>query len=81
MSNINERFADLSFDESLYEETEQPYITIEFTRVVNQTDKAVLFLINNNNVWLPKSQIVNLTENTVEIPLWLAEENNLLPNS
>ena len=78
MNTINERFADLSFDEALYGETEQPDTTVGFTRIVHQTDKAILIEINNKSVWLPKSQILKQTENTFEIPLWLAEENNLI---
>lgn len=51
----------------------------------HETDKAVLFVVNNANVWLPKSQILNIVEEEYEgtqtvavtIPLWLAEKNHL----
>lgn len=41
--------------------------------------RAILFKIDGEEVWLPRSQIVEHDDNTVTIPQWLAEDRDLDP--
>ncbi len=54
-------------------------ITLVWDKMGITTPLAILFVFGDNDVWLPKSQISDLDEktNTLEIPLWLAEENEI----
>lgn len=51
--------------------------------ILRETEKAILFKTDTDEVWLPRSQILNDGDLpvsgvcTVEIPEWLAEEKNL----
>ena len=52
------------------------------------TEKAFLFVIDNEQIWMPKSQVMNLDESgrlpddgehiIVKIPDWIAEKNDLM---
>jgi len=59
--------------------TDQETITVVYDWIDHTTDKAILFFFGDDEIWLPKSQITDLDEvaNTVEIPLWLAEEKEI----
>lgn len=59
------------FDESL--------TTVDYTDMLHETDKAILFETDVGEVWIPKSEIVEHDEDamTVMIPTWLAEEKDL----
>ena len=64
---------------SQYEQVE-----VEVDRLVRQTDKAGLFLIAGQEVWLPWSQIGEDSEvkddddaGMIYIPRWLAEKHEL----
>jgi RNase P/RNase MRP subunit p29 len=51
--------------------------------IINQTCMAVLLSTGDEEVWIPKSQIVSRDENkdgttTLEIPEWLAMEKGLI---
>ena len=56
-------------------------ISVQYDRLVSEkeTDKALLFIIDGKNVWLPKSQIEDIreAEKVVDIPLWLAKAKQL----
>ena len=58
---------------------ETRFINVTYEEIVRETEKAILFKINDEEVWLPKSQIEVSEEgdNVVEVPEWLAEKNNL----
>ncbi len=45
--------------------------------VLAETDKAKLFKIEGEEVWLPKSQIEDEGEEIVAVPKWLADAKNL----
>jgi len=60
--------------------TDQETITIVYDRIKHVPGKrAILFFFDEDSVWIPKSQITDIDEeaNTVEIPLWLAEEKEI----
>ncbi len=44
-----------------------------------ETEKAYLFIIDDEEIWLPKSQVEDIreTENVVIIPLWFAKAKGL----
>ena len=39
--------------------------------------RSILFKIDDDDVWLPRSQIVEFDNESVTIPRWLAEERDL----
>lgn len=54
-------------------------IEIEFERKAQETEVAVLLVIEGRNVWLPKSQIdLRDWSSIVGIPQWLAEKKGLV---
>ena len=59
--------------------TDQEMITLVWDELIRSTDKAHLFVFDDEDVWLPKSQITDLDEKTktLKIPLWLAEEKGI----
>ncbi len=56
-------------------------VSIQYDELIDsrETDKAYLFHIDDEEVWLPKSQVEDIreTENVVCIPLWLAKKKGL----
>lgn len=58
------------------------YLEIEFEEKIHETQKAILFRIQNEEVWIPKSVINDLTltkerfkkSGTVEVAEWFAEK-------
>lgn len=58
-------------------------IEVYVDRLIRQTDKAGLFLIEGDEHWLPWSQVdsedveSNGDSGTIYIPRWLAEEKGL----
>ena len=65
---------------------DEDVVELEVSEVLKETDLAVLCVIEEDEVWLPKSQIREgvelLSEGTVDvvitIPQWLAEEKGLV---
>ena len=53
-------------------------VDIEFDDVVHETEKAYLISVDGNEIWIPKSQIIEMDDSTMTIPEWLAEENDLI---
>ncbi len=56
-------------------------VSIQYDKLIDsrETLKAYLFVIDDEEVWLPKSQVEDIreTENIVDIPLWLAKKKGL----
>lgn len=54
-------------------------IYVNYDEIEHQTDEAILFVINSEQIWLPKSQIKDHDENSkvVIIPKWIADKNDL----
>ncbi len=54
-------------------------ITLVWDKMKAMTPLAILFIFGDDNVWLPKSQILDLDEETktLEISQWLAEEKEI----
>ena len=52
---------------------------VVFDEIINETDLAYLFLFDEDEIWLPKSQIENMDEDKRKIGLsdWLIEEHGL----
>lgn len=50
---------------------------IEHDGVVSSTDKAKCFQIENELVWVPRSQILDENDELVAIPKWLADKKGL----
>ena len=62
-------------------------VDIDFDFIENSTDAAVLFVIDDKEVWIPKSQIQNLddldlddheSDGTIELPTWWAYNEGLI---
>jgi hypothetical protein len=53
-------------------------VEIEFDEVEHETSDSVLFLIGDDKVWLPKSQIIEQDDGVVTIPEWLAIDRDLV---
>ena len=50
-----------------------------FDELVENRSKAIHIRIENKKYWLPKSQIdFRLWSNIVEVPVWLAEQKELI---
>lgn len=58
-----------AFDEDLVE--------VEYDELLAETDRAKLFMIDDSEVWIPKSQITYDEEGVFAIPRWLARKNDL----
>lgn len=60
---------------------ENELVSIEYDEIVDhrETPLAYLFIIDDEEVWFPKSQVEDIreTENVVDIPLWLAKKKGL----
>jgi hypothetical protein len=50
---------------------------LEHDGVIRETDKAKLFKIGDEEVWIPKSQIEDEGDEVVAIPTWLSEAKGL----
>lgn len=51
---------------------------LKFDEIVHGTDKATLFRFDEEEAWLPLSQIeVDTAEQTVEVADWLVEKKGL----
>jgi hypothetical protein len=54
------------------------YVLVTYEHIIRETTKATLFVINQREVWLPKSKTTTyIINNSIEIPRWMAEANNL----
>lgn len=53
---------------------------IEFEEIVMQTDKAILFRVEGEEHWIPKSQIDHVDEDSMEvtIPEWIAKDRGFV---
>lgn len=61
------------WDKSIDETT-----TLEYDNLLYETDKAVLFVLNGEEKWVPKSLIVDISKNEVEVYTWFAEKEQLI---
>lgn len=52
-------------------------IEVAYDEIKHETDKAYLFVIAEENFWIPKSQVKHLQDNLFVVPRWLAEEKGL----
>lgn len=54
-------------------------VTVDYDDMKTETAKAYLFQIDGSNIWLPKSQVIDLDlqQQYVTIPEWLASEKGL----
>lgn len=50
---------------------------IEHDGVLHESPDAILYQIENEEIWLPKSQIKDSGEELVAIPKWLADKKGL----
>lgn len=55
----------------------EPWESIPVDSIKIETEAAILFVIEGDEVWLPKSQIVEYDADEVTIPRWLAMEKGL----
>lgn len=57
-------------------------VEIGFDLLARQTPKALLIVVDGDEVWLPKSQVADIKDDpdggAVWIPRWLAAEKDLL---
>lgn len=54
-------------------------ITFDYDEIVKESDKAICFVTDAGDIWIPKSQILyhDKEERQVTIPQWLAEAKDL----
>lgn len=54
--------------------------TLEFDSIICETDRAVLYVLGGEKIWIPKSAIVDIdTEhNEVDVYTWFAEKRQLI---
>lgn len=58
--------------------TDQEMITLTYDNFITPTAKAFLVTFGDEKVWLPQSLTeICESDNTLEIPLWLAEEKEI----
>lgn len=58
--------------------TDREMITLTYDDFVTPTSKAFLVTFGDEKVWLPQSLTeIDESNNTLEIPLWLAEEKEI----
>jgi len=55
-------------------------VEVEIDLLEHETEKAYLIIVDNEEFWLPKSQVEDINEDSVWIPCWLAEEKGLEHN-
>ncbi|MEE8240113.1 MAG: hypothetical protein V3R16_02495 [Nitrospirales bacterium] len=53
-------------------------VEVDYDDELTETTGAVLFSINGNGIWIPKSQIIDQDGGTITIPEWLAMEEGLI---
>jgi hypothetical protein len=58
--------------------SEPSNVVLDHYGVKHETDKAKLFMFDEGEVWIAKSQIEYEDTDTLEIPRWLAEEKELV---
>jgi len=52
-------------------------LDIVYDDLVYETDKAYLLRFDDRDVWIPKSQVQDIDDEYVTLPLWLIEEKEL----
>jgi len=52
-------------------------LDIVYDDLVYETDKAYLLRFDDRDVWVPKSQVQDIDDEYVTLPLWLIEEKEL----
>jgi len=52
-------------------------VEVEYEEIKYISIKAALFVIDGDEYWLPKSQIVYLDDEIVEVSKWIAENNHI----
>lgn len=58
--------------------TNQEMITLTYDNFITPTTKAFLITFGDEKIWLPQSLTeIDESDNTLEIPLWLAEEKGV----
>jgi len=52
-------------------------LDIVYDDLVYETDKAYLLRFDDRDVWIPKSQVQDIDDEYITLPLWLIEEKEL----
>lgn len=54
-------------------------VLVHFDEIKAETEAAIFIVVDDEKIWLPKSQIAHLDHGAGElwIPLWLAEKKSL----
>jgi hypothetical protein len=50
---------------------------VEFDDIINETDLAILFLINGQEIWIPKSVITRQDDGEIFVQTWFARKEGL----
>lgn len=53
-------------------------VKVKITEIITETEKAICYLINNKENWIPRSQIIESNSNHIIISNWLASKRGLL---
>ena len=54
-------------------------VDIDYTEIIHETDRAILFLIDGDKVWIPRS-VLELDESTctISVSKWFAFNTDLI---
>ncbi len=59
--------------------SDQEIIELNFDKILNDNPdkKAILLEMGDLRIWIPRSLITEISENTITVPLWYAEKEEL----
>lgn len=52
-------------------------VEVAYSKVNKLTDKAILLVIDDEEVWIPRSQITEMAGDTITVTKWIADEKGL----
>lgn len=52
-------------------------VEIDYDKIDFETDNALLYVIEGNNVWIPKSVLSDDDGSSITLPLWFADKEGL----
>ena len=47
--------------------------------VLRETEKAILVKFESEEIWIPKSQVIDWNDSEIEMSTWIAQEKGLVP--
>jgi len=57
---------------------QEEQMELEYDNILKETISAVLLVIEGDEYWMPKSQIIlDKKDQTIELPIWLAKQKGI----